>query len=131
MSGSSDIGMPSFPSYQHLCSSDGISPASKDVEAEEARRTDQNNGVGLKIVFSMDVIFEIQLGRLRVGSDVRVRTCVRHKPSSLHSISCFIMGKISWCLSKGCSKRPPTHAASVGTGVYLLHTRRPTKARTK
>ena len=72
MRGSSDIGMPSFPSYQHLYSSDGMSPASEDVEAEEARRTDQNNGVGLKVVFPIDVIFEIQLGRLMVGSDIRV-----------------------------------------------------------
>ena len=59
MSGSSDIGMLSFPSYQHLYSSDGRSPASEDVEAEEARRTDQNDGVGLKIVFSVNVIFEV------------------------------------------------------------------------
>lgn len=31
----------------------------KIVEAEEARRTDQNDGVGLGIVFSVNVIFEV------------------------------------------------------------------------
>jgi len=59
MSGSSDIGMLSFPSYQHLCSFDRMSPASEDVEAEEAGRTDQNDGVGLGIVFPINIIFEI------------------------------------------------------------------------
>ena len=59
MSGSSDIGILSFPSYQHLYSPDRISSASEDVEAEEARRTDQNDGVGLEIVFSVNVIFEV------------------------------------------------------------------------
>jgi hypothetical protein len=59
MSGSSDIGILSFPSYQHLCSSDRMCPTSEDVEAEEAVRTDQNDGVSLRIVFSINVIFEV------------------------------------------------------------------------
>jgi len=36
-----------------------MSPASEDVEAEEAVRTDQNYGVNLKIVFSVNIIFEV------------------------------------------------------------------------
>jgi hypothetical protein len=36
-----------------------MSPASEDAEAEEARWTDQNDGVDLNIVFSVNVIFEV------------------------------------------------------------------------
>ena len=36
-----------------------MSPASEGVEAEEAGWTDQDDGVGLKIVFSVNVIFEV------------------------------------------------------------------------